>query len=142
MRDDRPERFRSTPYHKEQAGGRRGAKEEERKRAYWLRFWRGARLWRLQVSCKRGICRDSDLQEEEKVPSCETLVDAMTTEQHDKRPAPCQSSAMALPNVVLFSFVFFCFSPHSLRLRHSFTVTDRHDFLLDSGATGDGRVNQ
>src|SRR6266702_1905167 len=80
MRDDRPERFRSTPYYKEQAGGRRGAKEEERKRADRLRFWRGARLWRRHGSCKRercGPCSDSGRQEEEKVPSCATRVDAM-----------------------------------------------------------------
>jgi len=80
MRDDHPERFRSTPYYKEQAGGRRGAKEEEQKRADRLRFWRGARLWRLHVSRKRercGPCSGSGLQEEEKVSSCETRVDAM-----------------------------------------------------------------
>ena len=80
MRDDSPERFRPTPYHKEQADGRRGAKEDKRERADWLRFGRRARLWKLQVSRKRerdGLCNDSDLQEEEKVPSCEIRVDTM-----------------------------------------------------------------
>jgi hypothetical protein len=77
MCDYRPECFRPAPYHKEQADGRRGAKEDERKRADRLRFGRRAWLWKLQVSCegeRRDLCRDSHLQGEEKVPSCEIRV--------------------------------------------------------------------
>jgi hypothetical protein len=61
MSDYRSKRFRPAPYHKEQADGCRGAKEDKRKRADRLWFGSRARLWKRQVSHKRewrGFCRN------------------------------------------------------------------------------------
>ena len=108
MRDDGSERIGPSPYDEEHADHRGGEKEDERKRADWLRLWGGARLWTFWVSCEYERCgvynNESDLLGEGKVPFCERDygrgdLSALHSAHTPQRTRPAPRRISTCPNV-------------------------------------------